>query len=326
MAIDFSKKFEGLNVDAMNSKSNLFGKATSAVQQHAEMELGKIISFPNELLPDECKNMFDDYSENDMDELLDSVKKYGVLQPILLRSSKRNPGFYEILAGHHRFEAASKAGLQTIPYRLKDVDDDTAVSIFVETNLNQRKHLSWRTMAYAYRTDLDALSHQGMRTDLMDDEYGEAVDQLQSTTGKSKRTILRIVRLTKLYSPFFDLLEQKKVPLMAAYHITFLPESEQTEVYDFLQSNDEIALTIQTAEQLHKVYEAQKWSRFTVQSILKPTAEKVPRTNHNPSLPKPVSIKFSPETYQKYFPELKPKEIQKKVMEIVEQYFKEAAE
>lgn len=322
MAIDFSKKFEGLNVDAMNSKSNLFGKATSAVQQHAEMELGKIISFPNELLPDECKNMFDDYSENDMDELLDSVKKYGVLQPILLRSSKRNPGFYEILAGHHRFEAASKAGLQTIPYRLKDVDDDTAVSIFVETNLNQRKHLSWRTMAYAYRTDLDALSHQGMRTDLMDDEYGEAVDQLQSTTGKSKRTILRIVRLTKLYSPFFDLLEHKKIPFTAAYHITFLPEPEQIEVYDFLQNNNEAVLTVQNAEQLHKLYEAQRWGRFTVQSVLKPIVEKVPPTkNRESTLPKPVSIKFSPETYQKYFPELKPKEIQKKVMEIVEQYF-----
>lgn len=322
MAVDFSKKFEGFNIGAMNPHDNLFGKAAPAAPELLEMEIDKILAFPKELLPEACQEMFDDYSDEDMEELTDSIQKHGVLQPILLRLSSRTPGFYEILAGHHRLEGARRARLNTIPYRLIDADDDTACSIFVETNLNQRKHLSWKTMAYAYQMDLDSLSHQGKRTDLQDDsEYNEGMKRLETAAGKSKRTILQIARLTKLYPPFFEWLEQKRIPFTAAYHLTFLPQTEQSDVYAYLQENPDIVLTVQHAEELHKTYEAQKWNRFTVRDVCNPPVEKPLRTGRPPMSLKPVSVKIPPEVYHKYFPDLEPKEAGEKLIEILEQYF-----
>ncbi len=323
MAVDFSKKFEGLGIGSAQARENLFGKtAISPQQEVSEVEIDKVLPFPQKLLPVDCREMFDDYSDEDMEELTESIKKHGVLQPVLLRISTENPGFYELLAGHHRLEGARRVGLKAIPCRIRKADDDIAISIFVETNLNQRKHLSWKTMAFAYQMDLAALSHQGKRTDLQsDEEYEEGVKRLETAAGKSKRTIFQIARLTKLHLPFFELLEKKKIPFTAAYHLSFLQKPEQAEVYELLQDNPDAELVVAGAEELHRISEIKGWNRSAVRAALKLPSEKHPDMKSQPVVEKPVTVRIPSELYQKYFPDLKPKEAGEKLMEILDGYF-----
>ena len=195
-----------------------------------EIEISRIHAFkdhPFKVLDDEK-----------MADLVESVKTYGVLTPVLLRSDGENG--YEMISGHRRMHAAVIAGLSTIPAIVRELSDDDAVIAMVDANI-QREELLQSEKAFAYRMKLDAMKHQGYRTDITSGQNGQkskgvvSRDILAEQVGESTRNVQRYIRLTELIPELLDMVDVKKLNFTIAVDISYIDKEMQKWIYEYIR-------------------------------------------------------------------------------------------
>ena len=174
-----------------------------------------------------------------MMETADSVRQYGVLVPAIARPDPE--GGYELVAGHRRHRASELAEKETMPVIVRDLDDDAATIIMVDSNL-QRESLLPSERAFAYKMKLEAMKHQGERMDLTCSQVGnksagkKSSELLAEQVGQSKNQIFRYIRLTELIPELLDMVDEKKIALNPAYELSFLKKEEQRDLLDAMDS------------------------------------------------------------------------------------------
>ena len=211
------------------------------VQQIPIEELFPFKEHPFKVLDDEA-----------MQRTVESVAQYGVLAPLIARP--RPEGGYEIISGHRRQHAAELAGLDTLPVIVREMTDDAAVILMVDSNL-QRENILPSERAFAYKMKLETLKNQGARSDLTSDQVGQklwSVEQVASDAGESKTQIQRFIRLTNLIPELLDLVDEKKISFNPAVELSYLDEAQQR---DFLQAMDETqnAPSLSQAQRMKKL-------------------------------------------------------------------------
>lgn len=225
----------------------------------------ELFQCPLNILVEYAGQPFKPYSEERLSELAEDIKANGVLAPIIIRPFE--DGKYQILAGHNRVRASRLAGLDKIPAIVKEVDDDTAKLIVVNTNLNQRDKLTYREKAYAYKMQLEAMKRQGKRSDLTSAPMEPKLrsdEELAEKVGESRPQIQRYIRLTYLNDGLLDMIDDGYLPFRAGVHLSYLSVEEQAVVYDYLQAKEH-ELSVDHAEQLKK--QSQAGEPVTVQSL-----------------------------------------------------------
>ena len=198
-----------------------------------EIPLGEISDFPN--------HPFQVKMDESMADMAESVKQYGVLVPALVR--EKPEGGYEMIAGHRRKMASEKEKKKEIPCIVRNLTDDEAIIIMVDSNL-QREQILPSEKAFAYKMKLDAMKRQGKRTDLTSSPLatklkGQRSDEiLGQQVGESKDTIHRYIRLTELITPILDMVDSGKIAIRPAVELSYLPKEQQTILLDTMQLED----------------------------------------------------------------------------------------
>lgn len=197
-----------------------------------DIEIDKISDFPN--------HPFHVNVDNEMEHLVESIKQNGVLVPALVRPYKNKEGFYEMIAGHRRRLASSLAEMNTLPCIIRNLTDDEAVIIMVDSNL-QRENLLPSEKGFAYKMKLEAMKRQGKRTDLTSTQLGrklESAEILGIQNGESKNQIRRYIRLTYLIPELLQLVDDGKMKMTPAVEVSYIPENLQKMLFDAIQSED----------------------------------------------------------------------------------------
>jgi ParB family chromosome partitioning protein len=189
-----------------------------------ELDLGTLHPFQN--------HPFKVREDEAMMDTAESIRRYGVLVPAIARPDPA--GGYELIAGHRRHYASVLAGKKTIPVIVRDLDDDAATILMVDSNL-QREELLPSERAFAYKMKLEAMKHQGERSDLTSSQVGTKLrtDQiLASQVGKSRNQVQRYIRLTELIPPLLDMVDERKIAIGPAYELSFLKPEEQEQLVE----------------------------------------------------------------------------------------------
>ncbi len=257
------------------------GRRTEEIKPIAITELKPFEQQPFKVLLDES-----------MDELVESIKQSGVLSPVVARPHKN--GGYEILSGHRRVKACEIAGITEVPVVIKDLDDDTATILLVDSNL-QREHILPSEKAFAYQMKLEAMNRRGQRTDLTCSQFGDKLegkkssDVLAEQSGESKNQIFRYIRLTNLIDPILDMVDDKEIALNAAVELSYLGSKEQSDVLDVI-GIEATSPSIEQAKKIRRFYDEGNLSRNVVLSIMQEQK------------PEKVKITFEEKDLKKYFP------------------------
>ena len=202
-------------------------RADAKLEKVQEIQLSELHQFkghPFKVLDDEA-----------MQKTVESIEQFGVLTPAIARP--REEGGYELIAGHRRHHASQLAGKETMPVIIRDLDDDAAVILMVDSNL-QRETLLPSEKAFAFKMKLEAMKRQGARTDLTSCQVGtklRADEQLAEKTGDSARTIQRYIRLTELIPELLDMVDNKKIAFNPAVELSYLAKDEQTNFLEAME-------------------------------------------------------------------------------------------
>ena len=217
-----------LNV-SLKGADDIFSTEESRQEQQREqvqqIPIGELFPFKN--------HPFKVLDDESMQRTVESVEQYGVLSPLIARP--RPEGGYEIISGHRRQHAAQLAGMDALPVIVRNMDDDAAVLLMVDSNL-QRENILPSERAFAYKMKLEALKSQGARSDLTSDQVGQklwSVEQVASDAGESKTQIQRFIRLTSLIPELLDMVDEKKISFNPAVELSYLDEAQQR---DFLEA------------------------------------------------------------------------------------------
>lgn len=227
--------------------------------------------------------------DEDMDALVESIKQCGVLTPVIARPHK--DGGYEILSGHRRVKACELAGITDIPVVVKNLDDDTATILLVDSNL-QREHILPSEKAFAYQMKLEAMKRQGARTDLTSSQIGTKLRsdiELAEQVGESRNQIQRYIRLTNLIDPILDMVDNNQIAMNAAVEISYLGSKEQAAVMQSIEK-EETSPSIAQARKMRKFHQDGNLSNAVIDSIM---MEQKPET---------VKITLGEDKLKKYFP------------------------
>ena len=231
--------------------------------------------------------------DEDMDALVESIKQCGVLTPVIARPHK--DGGYEILSGHRRVKACELAGITDIPVVVKNLDDDTATILLVDSNL-QREHILPSEKAFAYQMKLEAMKRKAGRPSkenscqIGTDLVGIRSDELLSeNTNDSARNIQRYIRLTNLIDPILDMVDNNQIAMNAAVEISYLGSKEQAAVMQSIEK-EESSPSIAQARKMRKFHQDGNLSNAVIDSIM---MEQKPET---------VKITLGEEKLKKYFP------------------------
>ena len=186
-----------------------------------------------------ANNPFGVRDDEDMEALVESIRQFGVLNPIIVRERRRFGDKYEIVSGHRRYEACKRLGKFDIPVIVRELDDDEAVLTMVDSNLH-RERLLPSEKAFAYKMKLDALKHQGARWDLTSEQIAPklSAEIIAEQENTSKDTVKRYIRLTKLAKPLLDMVDEGKIALTPAEKLSYLTEEEQQSLYELMQDNE----------------------------------------------------------------------------------------
>ena len=268
------------------------------VQQIPIEELFPFKEHPFKVLDDEA-----------MQRTVESVAQYGVLAPLIARP--RPEGGYEIISGHRRQHAAELAGLDTLPVIVREMTDDAAVILMVDSNL-QRENILPSERAFAYKMKLEALKNQGARSDLTSSQVGmklQALDIVGQEAGDSRNQVHRFIRLTNLIPELLDLVDEKKISFNPAVELSYLDEAQQR---DFLQAMDETqnAPSLSQAQRMKKLAQEGKLTYEAAFAIMgeakKDELDKVVIKN---------------DTLKKYFPRsYTPRQMEDVIIKLLEQW------
>jgi len=210
----------------------------STEESRADEKREKVMDIPLSEISDFPGHPFKVKADEAMLEMADSVKQYGVLVPGLVRP--KADGGYEMVAGHRRKKASELAGKETMPCIVRELDDDQAIIIMVDSNL-QRENISPSEKAFAYKMKLEAMNRQGQRTDLTSRQVVgrlESADIIGREVGESGRQIQRYIRLTELTPSILEMVDDKRIAFNPAVEISYLAEEEQHALYETMQSED----------------------------------------------------------------------------------------
>ena len=253
------------------------------------------------------------YKVRDDDAMLDvanSVKQYGVLSPAIARPLPE--GGYELVSGHRRKRACELAGLETMPVIVRELDDDAAAILVVDSNL-QREGLLPSERAFAYKLKLDALRHQGERTDLTSRQVVDklkAADRVGEDVGESARQVQRYIRLTELIPPLLDMVDERKIAFNPAYELSFLKQDEQRLLLDAMDS-EQATPSLSQAQRLKQFSQRGELTAEAMRAIM---SEEKKEAEH-------ITIKG--DTLRKYFPaSYTPKRMEETIIKLLEQWQK----
>ena len=234
--------------DLFSTEENRQEEQREQVQQIPIDALHPFTNHPFKVLDDEA-----------MTRTVESIAQYGVLAPLIARPRPDGDG-YEIISGHRRQYAAKLAGLDTLPVIVRQMSDDAAVILMVDSNL-QREHILPSERAFAYKMKLDAIKNQGARSDLTSTQVAQklSVEKVGDDAGVSKDTIRRFIRLTNLIPELLDMVDEKKISFNPAVELSYLDESQQR---DFLEAMDgtQNAPSVSQAQQLKKMAQQGEFS------------------------------------------------------------------
>ena len=188
---------------------------------------------PDKLIPFQ-KHPYQVREDASMDELVESVRTHGVLSPLLARPKGES---YELVSGHRRRLAAQKLGLPTVPVLVREMTDDEAVILMVDSNL-QRENLLPSEKAFAYKMKLEAIKHQGKATSRQVVGKLESADEVGQGNGESGRTIQRYIRLTNLVPPLLQMVDDGRIAFSPAVELSYLARDEQAELWDLIGRED----------------------------------------------------------------------------------------
>ena len=294
-----AKKIELTSVD------DLFSTEESRVDAQRE----KIMEIPLSELHPFKGHPFKVKDDEAMLETAESIREYGVLVPAIARPDP--DGGYELVAGHRRHRASELAGKETMPVIVRDLDDDAATIIMVDSNL-QRESLLPSERAFAYKMKLDAIKHQGVRTDLTSAQLGPkltATEKIAKNSPDSKSQIKRFIRLTELIPELLDMVDERKIAFNPAYELSFLKREEQMQLLDAMDSE-------QATPSLSK---AQRLKKFSQEGCLSVDVMSAIMSEEKKSdLDK---VTFTSDTLRRYFPKsYTPRKMQETIIKLLEQW------
>ena len=283
--------------DLFSTEENRQEEQREQVQQIPIDALHPFTNHPFKVLDDEA-----------MTRTVESIAQYGVLAPLIARPRPDGDG-YEIISGHRRQYAAKLAGLETLPVIVRQMSDDAAVILMVDSNL-QREHILPSERAFAYKMKLDAIKNQGARSDLTSPQLAakfRSDDAVAKDQGISGDTVRRYIRLTSLIPELLDMVDEKKISFNPAVELSYLDESQQR---DFLEAMNDTqnAPSLSQAQQLKKMAQQGDFSYEKAFDVMGQEKKSEKDT---------VTIKN--ETLRKYFPRsYTPKQMEEKIIQLLD--------
>ncbi len=244
--------------------------------------------------------------DEDMEALVESIRQYGVLNPIIVRERRKFGDNYEIVSGHRRYEACKRLGKFDIPVIVRDLTDEEAILTMVDSNLH-RERLLPSEKAFAYKMKLDALKRQGKRTDLTSEQVAPklSTEIIAEQENTSKDTIKRYIRLTKLIKPLLDMVDEGKIALTPAEKLSYLTEEEQTELVKQI-SELEATPSLSQAVKLKALSESKKLDAENMTSVMER-----PKANQKELL------KLDMSKLRTFFPDSTPKDMEAEILRIL---------
>ena len=295
-----------LNV-SLKGADDIFSTEESRQEQQREqvqqIPIGELFPFKN--------HPFKVLDDESMQRTVESVEQYGVLSPLIARP--RPEGGYEIISGHRRQHAAQLAGLDALPVIVRQMDDDAAVLLMVDSNL-QRENILPSERAFAYKMKLEALKNQGARSDLTSAQIGPkltAAEKVAEEANDTKSQVKRFIRLTNLIPELLDMVDEKKISFNPAVELSYLDESQQR---DFLEAMNDTqnAPSLSQAQQLKKIAQQGEFSYEKAFDVMGQEKRSEKDT---------VTIKN--ETLRKYFPRsYTPKQMEEKIIQLLDAWQK----
>ena len=282
--------------DLFSTEENRQEEQREQVQQIPIDALHPFTNHPFKVLDDEA-----------MTRTVESIAQYGVLAPLIARPRPDGDG-YEIISGHRRQYAAKLAGLDTLPVIVRQMSDDAAVILMVDSNL-QREHILPSERAFAYKMKLEAIKNQGARSDLTSSQIGtklRADEKVAQDSGESRNQIKGLIRLTNLIPELLDMVDKKKISFNPAVELSYLDESQQR---DFLEAMEDTqnAPSLSQAQQLKKMAQQGEFSYEKAFDVMGQEKKSEKDT---------VTIKN--ETLRKYFPRsYTPKQMEEKIIQLL---------
>lgn len=272
-------------------------------EQIQQLTLTELHPFPN--------HPFKVMEDEAMQRTVESIAQYGVLAPLIARP--RPEGGYEILSGHRRQYAAKLAGLETLPVIVRNMDDNAAVVLMVDSNL-QREYILPSERAFAYKMKLEALKNQGARSDLTSSQVGTKLrsdEKVAHDSGESRNQVQRFIRLTHLIPELLELVDQKKISFNPAVELSYLTEPEQRDFLEAMQDTQN-APSLSQAQRIKKLSQESQCSYEAIFDIM--GEEKKAEMDH-------VTLKN--EVLRKYFPRsYTPKQMEDTILRLLEQWQK----
>ncbi len=270
------------------------------VQQITIDELHPFTNHPFKVVDDEA-----------MTRTVESIAQYGVLAPLIARPRPDGDG-YEIISGHRRQYAAKLAGLDTLPVIVRQMSDDAAVILMVDSNL-QREHILPSERALAYKMKLDAIKNQGARSDLTSTQVAQklSVEKVGDDAGVSKDTIRRFIRLTNLVPELLDMVDEKKISFNPAVELSYLDESQQRE---FLEAMDgtQNAPSVSQAQQLKKMAQC---GEFTYEKAFDILGQEKKSEQDTVTIKNDILRKYFPRSYT-------PRQMEEKIIQLLDAWQK----
>ena len=293
-----------LNV-SLKGADDIFSTEESRQEQQREqvqqIPIGELFPFKN--------HPFKVLDDESMQRTVESVEQYGVLSPLIARP--RPEGGYEIISGHRRQHAAQLAGLDALPVIVRQMDDDAAVLLMVDSNL-QRENILPSERAFAYKMKLEALKNQGARSDLTSSQLGmklQALDIVGQETGDSRNQVHRFIRLTSLIPELLDMVDEKKMAFNPAVELSYLDTNQQRDFLEAMQDTQN-APSLSQAQRLKKLAQEGHFSYDVAFAVMgeekKDELDKVVIKN---------------DTLRKYFPRsYTPKQMEDTIIKLLEQW------
>ena len=286
--------------DLFSTEENRQEEQREQVQQIPVDALHPFTNHPFKVLDDEA-----------MTRTVESIAQYGVLAPLIARPRPDGDG-YEIISGHRRQYAAKLAGLDTLPVIVRQMSDDAAVILMVDSNL-QREHILPSERAFAYKMKLDAIKNQGARSDLTSTQVAQklSVEKVGDDAGVSKDTIRRFIRLTNLIPELLDMVDEKKISFNPAVELSYLDESQQR---DFLEAMDgtQNAPSVSQAQQLKKMAQC---GEFTYEKAFDILGQEKKSEQDTVTIKNDILRKYFPRSYT-------PRQMEEKIIQLLDAWQK----
>ena len=289
--------------------------STEEERQDAKLEKIQILPL-SELHPVEG-HPFQVRDDEEMDKMVDSVKEYGVMTPAIVRP--RRDGGYEIVAGHRRCHASRRAGVDTMPCIVRDMDDDTAIILMVDSNC-QREHILPSEKAKAYEMKLEAIKRQGRRSDLTSGQVGPKLEERRSNqivaekAGESVKQVQRFIRLNKLTPDLMQLVDDGRLKTTPAVELSYLTPEEQEE---FLSYMEEEGCT-PSLSQAQKLKAASKESVLTKDTIHEIMSARSPSVK-----PREPQLTIAVSKVERYFPKgFSSEQMESTILKLLENYYR----